>query len=118
MSGIVGQRVSLGQANGPDVDLVVTGTELYATYETPDGYPAIYDDGLGLFCFARLVRGKFQSTGVPVNEKPPSAVVPHSKELDAVRSRKIAERDAQMLKRANAPPRSTRKERSPGKGPS
>ena len=57
MVGVFGEKVLLGQANGPDVDLIVRGTELYATYETPDGYPAVYDDALGLFCYARVVDG-------------------------------------------------------------
>jgi hypothetical protein len=104
LSGIVGEKVSLGQANGPDVDLVVTGTELYASYRTPTSYPAIYDDRLGLFCFARLVDGEYRSTGVPVTATPPADVVPHAEESDAVRSRKIAERQAQMQRRSSSRP--------------
>ena len=30
MVGMFGEKVSLGQANGPDVELIVRGTELYA----------------------------------------------------------------------------------------
>jgi hypothetical protein len=102
LSGIIGQKVSLGQANGPDVELVVTGTELYASYRTPAGYPAVYDDGLGLFCFARLVDGAYQSTAVPVTATPPADVVPHAEESDAVRRRKIALRQAQMQRRSSS----------------
>ncbi|HKA79876.1 MAG TPA: hypothetical protein VKD43_07560 [Xanthobacteraceae bacterium] len=102
MSGIVGQRVSLGQANGPDVELIVTGTELYASYETPDGYPAIYDDRAGLFCFAHIVDGEFQSTGVPVTSAPPPDAPRHAKESDAVRGRKIAERQMKMESRSRS----------------
>lgn len=39
MVGMFGQKVSLAQAQGPDVELVVKGTELYATYETPEVFP-------------------------------------------------------------------------------
>jgi hypothetical protein len=41
VSGIIGQKASLGQANGSEVELIVSGTALYATYETLDGFPAI-----------------------------------------------------------------------------
>ena len=82
MVGMFGEKVSLGQANGPDVELIVRGTELYATYETPDGFPAVYDDGLGLFCYARVVNGAFQSTGTPVASPPPPGVDQHAVETD------------------------------------
>jgi hypothetical protein len=103
LSGIVGQRVSLGQANGGDVELVVTGTEHYATYETPDGYPAIYDEQAGLFCFARVIGGEYRSTGVPVTAPVPDGLEKHARESDAVRARKIAERDAAMERRSRGP---------------
>jgi hypothetical protein len=103
VSGIVGQKVSLGQANGPEVDLVVTGSELYASYETPDGYPAVYDDKLGLFCYARLLDGEYQSTEVSVSERPPAGVERHAEESTAVQSRKMAERQAVMEARGRRP---------------
>jgi hypothetical protein len=94
--GLFGQRVKLGQANGPDVDLIVSGTELYANYETPDGYPAVYDDSLGLFTYARVADGRFQSTGVPVTSAPPPGLQKHAKESDAVRAEKFDERTRDM----------------------
>ena len=100
MVGIFGEKVPLGQANGPDVDLVVRGTELYATYETPDGFPAIYDDALGLFCYARVVDGQFESTGVSVASPAPQGVEQHAVETDDVRARKIQERTRQMEQRS------------------
>jgi hypothetical protein len=100
--GMFGKKVFLGQANGPDVALVVQGTELYATYETPDGYPVIYDDALGLFCYARVRDGEYQSTGTPVTSLPPAGVEKHARESDAVRSRKIEQRTRQMQQRAPA----------------
>ena len=103
LSGIAGQKTTLAQANGGDVELVVTGTVHYATYETPDGYPAVYDDQAGLFCFARVVGGKFESTGVPVTAAPPADVQKHAHESDAVRTAKIAEREAAMQLRAGSP---------------
>jgi hypothetical protein len=93
MSGVNKMRVSLGQANGPEVELIVTGTREYATYETPDGAPAIYDDARGLFCYARVVAGEYQSTGVAVTELVPPGVVLHAQESNEVRNRKINKLD-------------------------
>jgi hypothetical protein len=104
LTGVFGEKVSLGQANGPDVELVVRGTELYGTYETPDGYPAVYDDALGLFCYARVSDGSFLSTGVPVTSAPPPGVERHAKESDPVRMRKIEERTRKMDQRARGLP--------------
>lgn len=100
MTGIVGQRVSLGQARGGDVELVVTGTALYGTYETPQGYPVIYDDDAGLFCFARVIDGEYRSTGVPVTAAVPDGVEKHAKESEQVRAAKIAKRQAAMERRS------------------
>jgi hypothetical protein len=92
MVGMIGQKVPLGQANGPDVELIVSGTELYATYETPEGLPVLYDEALGLFCYARLVEGKFVSTGISLTHAAPADIVRHARESDEVRQRTIEER--------------------------
>ena len=89
MSGINNERAFLGQRSGPEVELVVSGTKQYATYETPDGFPALYDESLGLFCYALVVDGSYRSTGVPVNQPPPAGVARHAQESDAVRAAKI-----------------------------
>jgi hypothetical protein len=105
MVGAFREKASMGQANGPDVDLIVNGTELYASYETPDGYPAIYDEALGLFCYARVVEGRFVSTGVSVASPPPPDVERHAAESDEVRTRKIRDRTQQMKQRSHTPPK-------------
>ena len=66
MSAIFGEILTFGQANGPDVSCRVFGDEHYARYEDLDGYTAVYDEELGLFCYARLAAGAFRSTGVPL----------------------------------------------------
>jgi hypothetical protein len=104
MSGVIGKRASLGQANGPEVELIVSGTADYATYETPDGYPAIYDQQLGLFCYARVDSGEYQSTSVPLSAPPPAGVVLHARESDSVRARKINDRQSRRERRAQGPP--------------
>ena len=85
MTAIRGERLSFGQRNGPEVELVVFGDEFYARYETLDGYSAVHDDERGLFCYARLVDGAFVSSGVPVSAPAPPGAVLHGQESDAVR---------------------------------
>lgn len=103
VSGVFGEKALLGQANGPDVELVVSGSELYATYETVAGYAALYDDVLGLFCYARLVGGRYESTGQPVTAPPPPGLPLHAKEADEVRAEKIRRRETSMERRAANP---------------
>lgn len=100
LTGVFGEKVSLGQANGPDVELIVRGTEMYATYETPDGFPVVYDDARGVFCFARVVDGQFESTGISVASPPPAGMERHAAESDLVRARKIEARTREMNQRA------------------
>jgi hypothetical protein len=85
-------RVVLGQARGPDVELQVDGDEWYATYHSPSGQPAVYDQEHGLFCHARLVDGRFESTGVPITEPAPADAAPvHAREAPEVRQARAAE---------------------------
>jgi hypothetical protein len=76
------------------VELVVSGNPLYAAYETVEGFAAIYDDDRGLYCYARVVDGRFVSTGVPVDKPPPESVTPHETESDEVRTDKSKARAA------------------------
>jgi hypothetical protein len=95
------QTVTLGQANGPDVELRVEGDESYASYETPAGHPAVYDDEAGLFCYARLVDGRFESTRTPVTEPPPPDAAPvHAEESPDVRHARAAQTRARRAARA------------------
>lgn len=75
---------------------MVTGTPLYTNYETVDGFSVVYDEGLELFCYARLKDGGFESTGVPISSPPPQGVQPHARESEGVRAAKIAARRAHM----------------------
>ena len=103
MSGVINQRVNLGQGNGPDVELQVSGTAMYATYHTPDGFPVVYDDDLGLFAYAHLVDGQLTSTGVPIGSPPPPGVDRQAKEADEVRGRKISEREMHLDRSSKRP---------------
>jgi hypothetical protein len=96
VTGLFNQKVSLGQGDGSEVELMVSGNPLYATYETVDGYPVVYDDEQELFCFARVVDGRYRSTGVPVTEPPPVGVERHAKESDEVRTERSDERQRHL----------------------
>jgi M6 family metalloprotease-like protein len=80
MSAIFGEILKFGQANGPEIQLRVFGDEHYARYEDMDGYSAVYDDQLGVFCYARLSAGSFRSTGVPLSRPAPEGLVRHLQE--------------------------------------
>ena len=94
MGALYGQRVTVGQAQGPDVELIVYGDQFYARYETPDGFPVVYDAERGQFSYARRTRGRFVSTGVPATAPPPSGTVRHAQEDPDVRQEKAGRRAA------------------------
>ncbi len=98
MTAVNNQKVWLGQANGPEVELIVSGNPLYATYQTPQGYAAIYDDNLGLYCYADLQEGSYVSTGISVALPAPARLPPKLIESGEVRARK-SERHAQLRAR-------------------
>lgn len=102
MSGMFGQTGTFRQENGADIELVVFGDEWYARYETKSGYSVMYDEQRGLFCYAAVRDGRFESTGVAVTEDPPPNVQPHMIESDAIRQAKVAERQrARQMPPAN-----------------
>lgn len=92
MVAIFGEKFKMPQEKGPEVDLVVSGDEFYARYETEEGYSADYDRDLGLFTYVDIVDGKYVSTGIPVTEPPPSNLKPHLEESGEVRLAKAAQR--------------------------
>jgi hypothetical protein len=100
MSAVFGEKATFPQANGPDVELIVNGSELYATYQTLDGYSAVYDDAKGMFCYARLVDGSLESTGAALGGPPPPGVERALEDSDAARMRKMNTRAAEFAKRA------------------
>jgi hypothetical protein len=97
---LYGERVTLGQERGPDVDLVVYGDDAYARYETPAGYPVVYDDRRGVFTYALVQDGAFVSSGVPATSSPPRGAVAHAQEAPEVRQAKAAAK----LTRRGPPP--------------
>ena len=92
MSKIHYEKLILEQENGDPVCLLVTGDEFYARHETLEGYTVVYDDRLGLYCYATLVDGKFCSSEIPVHKQPPAGTRRHLQESPAVRSAKFEDR--------------------------
>jgi hypothetical protein len=100
MSAIFGEKVTFPQASGPDLELIVSGTELYAAYQTLDGFPVVYDDAKGMFCYARLVDGSLESTGVALGAPPPPGVERGVEDDDEARQSKMNARAMDFAKRA------------------
>ena len=92
MGAIFNEFLIFPQANGPDVELVVNGDEFYNRHETVDGFTVIYDDDLGLYCYADLIDGEFVSTGTPLTKQPPTGLARHLKEAPDVRNAKFGAR--------------------------
>lgn len=91
MTGMFGKKAGLSQANGPEIELIVTGTQHRATYETLDGMPAIYDPEAGLYCFAIEEAGTYRSTAVPVTSPPPPGVKPRPRRTNEIQPRLVEE---------------------------
>lgn len=99
MASISKKRVKLGQASGPEIELIVSGDEDYAHYETPDGYAVVYDAAKGLFCHARLVNGCLEPTSLPASQPPSLESTPHEQESAEVRRKKT---EARRISRGRA----------------
>ena len=90
MSAIFGEVLTFGQPNGPDIRLAVFGDEHYARYENLDGYTVVYDEGAGLFCYARLSAGELGQPALPPAIQPPAGLQRHLQESAAVVEVEIA----------------------------
>lgn len=78
------------------VRLLVYGDEFYSRYENTDGYTVVYDQDMGLYCYALLISGEFVSSGVDISQSPPIGVRRHFKESEDIRNRKFEARYARM----------------------
>ena len=92
MGAIHGERLILEQENGSPVSLVVTGDEFYARCETLGGFTVVYDNRLGLYCYASLIQGRFNSSEIPIHKRPPIGTRRHLQESTDVRATKFEER--------------------------
>ncbi|MDO8161788.1 M6 family metalloprotease domain-containing protein [Bacillus toyonensis] len=91
MSAIVGEILSFPHGNDK-IKLRVFGDEFYARYESIDGFTAIYDNDLGIYCFADLQDGKFISSGKDITGPVPQGIPHHLKEDSSVKTKKFTEK--------------------------
>lgn len=92
MSAIFGELLTYPQEAGDPVSLYTFGDEFYARRETLDGYTAIYDDDLGMYCYASVMGGRFASTGISITRHPPDGLRKHLKESEEARGQKFNQR--------------------------
>ena len=96
MSAILGETLVVQQADNPNIELVVRGDEFYVLHETKDGFAVTYDRDLGLYCYAILVEGRFESSRTPTTKQPPFGLRRHLRESAEVRKAKFDKRFAQL----------------------
>jgi len=88
--------LTFSQEKGPDVKLRVFGDEFYSRYENLEGYTAVYDIDLGLFCYAYLIKGELVSSGVDLGHPAPKEIWRHLKESETQRNAKFEARYDRM----------------------
>ena len=89
MSALTGETLICGQRSGAEAQLRIFGDEFYARYETLDGYSAVFDKGVGCYCYALLAVGRFVSSGTPIRKPAPNRLQKHLKEDPDVRNEKF-----------------------------
>lgn len=92
MSAIFGEILYFPQENGEEVNLRVFGDEDYARYEDLQGYTVVYDRERGKYCYADLQSTGFVSTGIDINQAPPSGIARHLEEPITVKRSRANER--------------------------
>jgi M6 family metalloprotease-like protein len=98
MSGIFGEALTYTQERGDPVRLATFGDERYGRYETLDGFTVLYDDTLGVFCYAeRTPDGALVSSEVPIAAVPPDQVPRHLQDAPNRRMAWIRDRTEWML---------------------
>ncbi|MEM9936435.1 MAG: M6 family metalloprotease domain-containing protein [Bacteroidota bacterium] len=104
MSAIFGEILTFNQENGPaEVDLLVQGDEFYARYETLDGYTVLYDPARGCYCYAKVLNGRFFSSGISIQKPAPPELPKHLKENEEIRNEKFDLRFQRMRKTTDLP---------------
>ncbi len=92
MSAILSETLHFPQRNGPQILLKVFGDEFYSYKENNDGYTVVYDSEMGLYVYGRLLGGRLVSTGIPLDQLPPSGVKRHLREAQEVIAARFNER--------------------------
>ncbi|WBW98358.1 M6 family metalloprotease domain-containing protein [Oceanirhabdus sp. W0125-5] len=95
MSVIVGEILTFSHGDG-EIELRVYGDEFLARYESLDGYTAVRDNDLNIFCYASLHDGKLVSTGKDITGPIPNGITRHLKENQSERKRKFNDRHREI----------------------
>lgn len=80
MSALFGEVQTYSQAEGPDVELATFGDEFYAYRETHDGYTVLYDESLGIYCYAEPDGDSLRSSGIGIDQTVPDGLPMHLQE--------------------------------------
>ncbi len=78
----VNLRLTFTQPDGTPVEVIGSGDEFYAVFETLEGYTTVFDQSQQAYCFAREeTDGRLVSTGVQIHRGNPAAlnVKPHAR---------------------------------------
>ena len=103
MSAIFGETLTFTQATGEPVRLVVFGDDMFARYETVDGFTVVYDEDLGRFCYANTTARGIASSGVPADEPPPRQLARHQHASRQLRNERVRDHLDGMLPVESSP---------------
>lgn len=70
------KKFEFSQPDGTKIDLIGWGNQLFATFETPDGYTVVKNPETGFYDYARLSEDKsyLETTGVRIGTADPRAL--------------------------------------------
>ncbi|HSU52922.1 MAG TPA: M6 family metalloprotease domain-containing protein, partial [Candidatus Dormibacteraeota bacterium] len=88
-------QVPFTQPDGTKINVIGSGDEFYAVFETADGFTVVFDQTLKAYCFAKLAAdGQLVSTGQQLQLGDPAALglLPHLRMTKEARDRQISER--------------------------
>ena len=97
MSAIFGETLTFTQATGEPIRLVVFGDDMFARYETLDGFTVVYDEDIGRFCYANTTERGIASSGVPADEPPPRSLARHQHASKQLRNERVRDHLDGML---------------------
>jgi M6 family metalloprotease-like protein len=88
-------HVPFAQPDGTKIEVIGSGDEFYAVFETGGGFTVVFDQALKAYCFAKLAAdGQLVSTGQQIQLADPAALglLPHLRMSKEARDRQISER--------------------------
>src|SRR5262245_56718928 len=88
-------HVPFTQPDGTKIEVIGSGDEFYAVFETADGFTVVFDQALKAYCFAQLAAdGTLVSNGQQIHLADAAALglLPHVRMSKEARDRQISER--------------------------